>query len=96
MKWRLVIRPRAETDLREAHGWYESQHPGLGAEFLVEIDSTIQVLMRDPQRHPIYYRGFYRVLVRRFLTRCFTDWRVTGSLCFEFYTRAAIIPGFLE
>lgn len=38
MKWRLVIRPRAETDLREAHGWYESQRLGLGAEFLAEID----------------------------------------------------------
>jgi plasmid stabilization system protein ParE len=66
VKWRLVIRPRAESDLREARSWYENQRAGLGTEFLAEIDTTIQILMRDPQRHPIYYRGFYRVLARRF------------------------------
>ena len=66
MKWRLVIRPRAETDLRETRHWYESQRVWLSTEFLAEIDTTIQILMRDPQRHPIYYRGFYRVLTRRF------------------------------
>jgi toxin ParE1/3/4 len=66
VNWRLVIRPRAETDLREARNWYENQRSGLGTEFLAEIDTTIQILMRDPQRHPIYYRGFYRVLARRF------------------------------
>jgi len=71
VKWRLVIRPRAEADLREARNWYESQRSGLGAEFLGEIDTTIQTLVRDPQRHPIYYRGFYRVLARRFPYKVF-------------------------
>ncbi len=71
MKWRLVIRPRAEVDLREARDWYESQRVGLGVEFVAEIDATIQILMRDPQRHPVYYRGFYRVLARRFPYKLF-------------------------
>jgi len=71
VKWRLVIRPRAETDLLEARNWYERQRAGLGAEFLAEIDATIQVLIRDPQRHPVYYRGFYRVLARRFPFKVF-------------------------
>ena len=71
MKWRLVIRPRAETDLREARTWYESQRAGLGAEFLAEIDATIQVLIRDPRLHPVYYHGFRRVLARRFPYKLF-------------------------
>jgi toxin ParE1/3/4 len=71
VKWRLVIRPRAETDLREARTWYESQRAGLGAEFLAEIDATIQVLIRDPRLHPVYYRGFRRVLARRFPYKLF-------------------------
>ena len=71
MKWRLVIRPRAETDLREARKWYENQRAGLGAEFLAEIDATIQALIRDPQRHPVYYRGFRRVVARRFPYKLF-------------------------
>jgi toxin ParE1/3/4 len=71
VKWRLVIRPRVETNLREARNWYESQRVGLGAEFLAEIDPTIQVLSRDPQRHAVYYRGFRRVLARRFPYKLF-------------------------
>lgn len=71
MKWRLVVRPRAESDLREAQNWYENQRAGLGAEFLVEIDATIRVLIRDPQRHPVYYRGFRRALARRFPYKLF-------------------------
>jgi plasmid stabilization system protein ParE len=71
VKWRLVIRSRAETDLREAQNWYENQRTGLGAEFLAEIDATIRVLIRDPQRHPVYYRGFRRVLTRRFPYKLF-------------------------
>ena len=71
MKWRLVVRPRAEADLRDARDWYESQRAGLGAEFIAQIDATIQVLIRDPQRHPVYYRGFRRVLARRFPYKLF-------------------------
>ncbi len=33
--------------------------------------------MRDPQRHPVYYRGFYRVLVRRFPYKVF--YRLEGD-----------------
>ncbi len=71
MKWRLVIRPRAETDLREARNWYENQRAGLGAEFVAEIEATLHVLIRDPQRHTVYYRGFRRVLSRRFPYKLF-------------------------
>ncbi len=77
MKWRLVVRPRAEADLRDARDWYESQRAGLGAEFIAQIDATIQVLIRDPQRHPVYYRGFRRVLARRFPYKLF--YRLEGD-----------------
>jgi toxin ParE1/3/4 len=71
VKWRLVIRPRAETDLREARNWYENQRAGLGAEFVDEIEATIQVLIHNPRLHPVYYRGFRRVLARRFPYKLF-------------------------
>jgi len=77
VNWRLVIRPRAETDLREARGWYESQRPGLGAEFLAEIEAALQALVRDPQRYTIYYRGFRRLFVRRFPYKLF--YRLEGD-----------------
>jgi toxin ParE1/3/4 len=71
VKWRLVIRPRAETDLREAQDWYESQRAGLGEEFIAEIDAALRALARDPERYTVYYRGFRRVFVRRFPYKLF-------------------------
>jgi len=38
---------------------------------LAEIDATIQGLIRDPQRYAVYYRGFRRVLARRFPYKLF-------------------------
>jgi hypothetical protein len=96
VKWRLVVRPRAESDLREAQNWYENQRAGLGAEFLVEIDATIRVLIRDPQRHPVYYRGFRRALAGVFPTSCFTECKMTRSLYFAFYMCAVTTLGFFD
>lgn len=59
---RSAARPKTGTRISEG---------GLGAEFLAEIDATIQVLIRDPQRHAVYYRGFRRVLARRFPYKLF-------------------------
>jgi toxin ParE1/3/4 len=77
VKWRLVIRPRAENDVRQAQQWYESQRPGLGAELIAEIETTLQALVRDPQRHTVYYRGFRRVFVHRFPYKLF--YRLEGN-----------------
>ena len=71
MKWRVVIRPRAETDLQEARGWYENQQKGLGGQFLAEIAIAIQLLAENPEIHPEYYRGFRRALTRRFPYKLF-------------------------
>jgi len=54
VKWRLVIRPLAETDLREAKDWYESQHAGLG--YTVYYRGFRRLFVR---RFP--YKLFYRL-----------------------------------
>ena len=77
MKWRLVIRAQAETDLREAHGWYERQRAGLGAEFITEIEAALESLVCDPQRHTVYYRRFRRAFMHRFPYKLF--YRLEGD-----------------
>lgn len=77
MNWRVLIRPQAEADLRDARRWYERQRQGLGDEFLADIGITIEVLGRDPERHPDYYRGFRRALTRRFPYKLF--YRLEGD-----------------
>ncbi len=63
--------------MREAWSWYETQRPGLGDEFLAEIDAAIHRLETDPERRPFYYRDFRRVLTRRFPYKLF--YRVEGE-----------------
>jgi plasmid stabilization system protein ParE len=77
VKWRVSIRAAAEADLQEARAWYESQRPGLGDEFLVAIAEGLTRLERDPERYPIYYEGFRRVLAERFPYKLF--YRIHGK-----------------
>ena len=77
MNWRVIIRPNAEADLREAWSWYESQRAGLGDELLIEIRTAIRRLETDPERRPFYYRDFRRLLMRRFPYKLF--YRVEGE-----------------
>ena len=71
MKWRVIIRPNAEADVREAWAWYESQRAGLGDELLIEIRAAIRRLETGPENRPFYYRDFRRLLVRRFPYKLF-------------------------
>jgi plasmid stabilization system protein ParE len=77
VKWRLVIRPRAESDLRDARSWYQNQRTGLGDQFLAQIAIALEFLIRDPNLHPEYYRGFRRVMMRRFPYKLF--YRIEGE-----------------
>ena len=77
MSWRVIIRPNAEADARAARLWYESQRTGLGEELLEEIRRAVRVLEEHPERRPIYYRGFRRLLTRRFPYKLF--YRIEGD-----------------
>lgn len=76
MSWRVILRPKAEEDLREAACWYESQRPLLGGQFLDEINRAVGLLESSPERHPVYYRGFRRMLTHRFPYKLF--YRIEG------------------
>lgn len=71
MSFRVIIRPKAEADLREAWAWYETQRPGLGDELLIEIRAAIRLLEVDPKRRPLYYRDFRRLITHRFPYKLF-------------------------
>ena len=71
MSWRVIIRPNAEADARDARLWYESRRAGLGDELLEEIRNAIRELEEHSERRPFYYRGFRRLLTRRFPYKLF-------------------------
>ena len=37
----LILEPEAYVDIQDAHDWYESRRPGLGARFEAHVDQTL-------------------------------------------------------
>ncbi|MDX2081103.1 MAG: type II toxin-antitoxin system RelE/ParE family toxin [Terrimicrobiaceae bacterium] len=77
MSWTLTLRRRAQNDLRRAHDYYEERRPGLGGEFLADMTEALLRLEASPERFPVYYRDFRRVLTRRFPYKIF--FRIIGG-----------------
>src|SRR4051794_24704828 len=66
MSRELILRPEAEADALESYRWYSEQRPGLGEEFLGEIDRALETIRANPEAPRKLYRAFRRVLTRRF------------------------------
>jgi plasmid stabilization system protein ParE len=66
MSVELVIRPEAEADTLKAFRWYNEQVPGLGQEFLAEVEAAVEHIRANPEASRKVYREFRRVLTRRF------------------------------
>ena len=45
----LLIKPRAILITKDAYDWYEAQKPGLGEEFLSELDDIYQKIKSHPE-----------------------------------------------
>ena len=60
------IQPAAHSDVDEAAGWYETQRPGLGIEFILEFDAAVARVTESPEAYAIQHRGVRRILMRRF------------------------------
>jgi hypothetical protein len=43
MKYKIIIRPEAENDLKSAFDWYEDKREGLGFDFLFQVDEGLRV-----------------------------------------------------
>ena len=66
MSPRLIIRPEAEQEMADGFDWYEERVPGLGSDFLLCVDATLNSILRQPQQYPHVHRVVRRALTRRF------------------------------
>ncbi|MBU1600291.1 type II toxin-antitoxin system RelE/ParE family toxin [bacterium] len=66
MRYRVVISPDAENDLKESFSWYEDRRQGLGYDFLLQIDAGLRFIERNPKIFPPEYKGARKYLVKRF------------------------------
>ena len=91
MSWTLLVRAKAEQNMKSTWDWYEDKRIGLGNEFLDELAEAMRWLELNPERQPFYYRQFRRVLLRRFPYRIFSQImgdRVVGVPCLALKTRS--------
>ena len=66
MRYRVIVRPEAEGDLKHAYSWYEDRRTGLGYDFLLQVDAGLNFIARNPTIHPTEYKGTRKHLVKRF------------------------------
>ena len=63
---RLVFRPQAESEILEAHNWYEDRRVGLGKAFAAAVDLTIAGILEHPLAYARIYGETRRAIMQRF------------------------------
>lgn len=62
----LVFRSAAQTEFDEAAAWYEGQKPGLGNDFVAEVQQVLGTIANHPPRYPVVLGDVREALVPRF------------------------------
>ena len=63
---KYAFHPDAKTEFRAAIDYYEECEPGLGADFAIEVRSTIGHILSFPNAWPTLEENLRRCQVRRF------------------------------
>lgn len=62
----VVFRLQARREFDEAGDWYEQERPGLGLEFLAEIERLLARIAEAPNQFPVIHRDVRKAVARRF------------------------------
>jgi plasmid stabilization system protein ParE len=73
----IVTRARAQSDVRSAAQWYETQREGLGIEFADELQDAISAIEQNPELHSVYYGPYRCAYLDRFPYKIF--YRIRGQ-----------------
>jgi plasmid stabilization system protein ParE len=66
MGLRVVLRPETESDLLQAHDWYEQDGPELAEAFVGSFEATIDRIEAMPQLYAVAFKNIRRSKLRRF------------------------------
>ena len=66
MTLKVVFRRAARDEFIDATFWYEERQPGLGSQFVLEIDHAVELASNHPERFPVKHADIRAVHVRRF------------------------------
>lgn len=60
------VRPEAQLEAEDAALYYELQSPGLGYDFFLELDETLERISSHAEGYQVLYRGVRRASLHRF------------------------------
>jgi plasmid stabilization system protein ParE len=63
---RVIFRPEAEAEALEAREWYERCRPGLGGEFVCELERVVREISGSPGTFAKVYGDVRRAILKRF------------------------------
>jgi plasmid stabilization system protein ParE len=66
MPYKIEVRSLAAIEIIEAYDWYELQREGLGVEFLNELESFYESLIRNPDAYSFYEEPVRQGKISRF------------------------------
>ncbi len=66
MGLRLVVRPQAQREFLAGRDWYEERQSGLGADFIVAVERTIERIEALPSSFPTVHAEIRRAVLRSF------------------------------
>lgn len=64
---RLVLHPDAVAEATAAGDWYDAQRPGLGLDFVSELERAFEMILENPETWPTWPGLPSKLAVRRFL-----------------------------
>jgi plasmid stabilization system protein ParE len=64
---RVAFHPEADNEVIEAARYYETRSAGLGFSFLIELDSSIEQVVANPEAYQLVSEDVRRKPFRRFL-----------------------------
>ena len=62
----IVLRPEAWAEFDDAFDWYEQRRPGLGVDFVAQVQEVFDRVSTTPERYAQIFHDVCRVVVRRF------------------------------
>jgi hypothetical protein len=79
VKYELLLRGRAKSDIRRAAKWYERQREGLGRDFVAEVDAALALIEAHPEKYQIVHREIRHAICAGFLTVFSTEFELLKS-----------------
>jgi hypothetical protein len=66
MNFVIVFRAVAQAEAEEAAQWYDAQRPGLGSDFLIELERVVGIISAQPDRYSIVLGSTREAVLGRF------------------------------